>query len=341
VTVELLPWIVAGVSLLALFAAVIASTRSQRQLMAAHEESIATKNEQIAALEAQLASLRESESIRFVDRYVAAKNGLEERVRGLQEQLETARDQQDQLRGELADLGLSDRERESEAERLRRDLMRTNDQVRRLEVAIREVASVGPLDVNTIRVELDGRRELAAHIKERLDRLNLETRDRVARRLSRTHRLERLQEDVARVRREIEITRAASSIVDGILGIDTETRRRLARHASDRIEGALQALGDASRRSPISQFVDLLEEQRPDRLLERGGRTSGPGAEREAERDTEPAVDRTSPPPASSEPRIEQGPGSGGAMAAGSRPEDRTGAGAEHRAREAYRSPAV
>lgn len=269
-TVDMVPWIVAAASLIVLLAAVVASVRAQRQLRIAHEESIATKNEQIASLEAQLASLRESESIRFVDRYVAAKKGLEERTANLHDKLDAAREQQEKVRAELEDLNLSDLERESEMDRLLRDLNRTNDQTKRLEMVLREVASVGPMDVETIRVELDGRRELAAHIRERLDRLSAQEHDRLAAHRTRTHQMERLQDDVGGIRRDIEITRAAASIVDGILGIDSDTRKRLARHASDHIEGALQSLADASRRSPISQFVEVLERQRPDRLLSEG-----------------------------------------------------------------------
>jgi predicted nucleic acid-binding Zn-ribbon protein len=339
----MLPWIVAAVTLIVLLASMVAATRAQRQLTAAHEEAVATKNEQISALESQLTSLRESESIRFVDRYVAAKNGLEERLRGLHDEMDAAREQQDHIRGELTDLGLSDRERESEVERLRRDLVLTNDQIRRLEVALREVASVGPLDVNAIRVEMDDRRELAAHIKDRLDRLSLESRDRVAGRLSRTHRLERLDQEVGRIRREIEITRAAASIVDGVLGIDTDTRKRLARHASDRIEGALQSLGDAARRSPIARFVDVLEKQRPDRLLERG-RT----AEQESAGD--PHVSHTMfrpeterPRPETERPRPGTDPGERAESAAPSEPRGHeTGVeGEPWIVRESHRSPAV
>jgi chromosome segregation ATPase len=293
VIAETLPWIVAAASLLALLAALVASVRAQRQLRAVHEESIATKNEQIASLEAQLASLRESESIRFVDRYVGAKSGLDERVKGLHEELESARSQQDRLRSELTDLGLTDRERETEAERLRQDLTRTTDQIRRLELVLREVANVGPMDVDAIRRELDSRRELATHIKERLDRLSLDQRDRLSSRLSRSHRLERLDEEVARLRREIEITRAAASIVDGILGIDTDTRKRLARHATDRIEGALKSLGDLAGRSPIARFVEVLEQQRPDRLLK--GAVGRPARAPEPEPGAPPA---TGPEPA-------------------------------------------
>lgn len=271
----MLPWIVAAVFLLILLVAVVASARAYRQLRVAHEESIATKNEQIASLETQIASLRESESIRFVDRYVAAKKGLEERIVNLSEQLEAARAQQDQIRSELSDLEISGRERESETDRLQRDLARTMDQVRRLEMVLREVANVGPMDVNAIRVELDGRRELSSHIRERLDRLSLKDQERLAQRRSKIQRLERLNEEVARWRRDIEITRAAASIIDGILGLDSETRKRLARHASEHIDSALQSLGDAARRSPISQFVDVLERQRPDRLLE-GGKPAAP-----------------------------------------------------------------
>lgn len=290
----MLPWLVAAVSLIVLLVVVVTSARGQRQLRVAHEESIATKNEQIAALEAQLASLRESESIRFVDRYIAAKKGLEERIANLHEGLEAAREQQDQVRGELSDLGLAERERESETDRLRRDLHRTTDQIRRLELVLREVASVGPMDVEAIRGELDNRRELAGHISERLDRLGLEEQDRVAGRRSRTQRLERLNVEVAEARREIEITRAAASIVDGILGIDSETRKRLARHASEHMESALQALGDAARRSPISRFVDILERPRPGRLLERG-KATGPATP--ADPDEGKARDATTPEP--------------------------------------------
>lgn len=296
---DMLPWIVAIASLIVLLISLVASARGERQLRVAHEESIATKNEQIASLEAQFASLRESESIRFVDRYLAAKKGLEERTANLHERLESAREQQEKLHGELSDLGLSDRERESETDRLQRDLHRTTDQIRRLELVLREVASVGPMDVETIRVELDGRRELSAHIRERLERLSFEEQDRLAARRSRAHKLEGLQEEAAKARRDIEITRAAASIVDGILGIDSETRKRLARHASDHIDGALQALGDASRRSPISQFVDVLEQQRPDRLLERGR----PAAAEAEEEKPGPGPDRSPAP----EPGIESG----------------------------------
>jgi chromosome segregation ATPase len=285
----MLPWIVAAVFLLLLLAGFVSSARSQRELRVAHEESIATKNEQIAALEAQLGSLRESESIRFVDRYIAAKKGLEERIANLHEGLEAAREQQDQVRGELSDLGLADRERESETDRLRRDLARTTDQIRRLELVLREVASVGPMDVEPIRAELASRRDLAGHISERLDRLSLEEQDRVAGRRSRTLRLERLNVEVAEARREIEITRAAASIVDGILGIDSDTRKRLARHASEHMESALQSLGDVARRSPISRFVDILERPRPGRLLERGSPTPAGPAE-SVDRETERAA---------------------------------------------------
>jgi hypothetical protein len=270
VTADMLPWIAAAIFLLVLLVAVVASARAQRQLRVAHEESIATKNEQIASLETQVASLRESESIRFVDRYVAAKKGLEERVKNLSEELEKARSQQDQIRGEISDLEISGRERESESDRLQRDLARTMDQIRRLEMVLREVANVGPMDVEAIRVELDARRELSSHIRGRLERLSLHDQERLAMRQSQHQRLERLNEEVARSRRNIEITRAAASIIDGILGLDSDTRKRLAQHASEHIDSALQSLGDAARRSPISQFVEVLERQRPDRLLEGG-----------------------------------------------------------------------
>jgi chromosome segregation ATPase len=294
----MLPWIVAAVSLIVLLVAMVASARGQRQLRVAHEESIATKNEQIASLEAQLASLRGSESIRFVDRYVAAKKGLEERTASLHEQLESSREQTDKLRDELNDLGLSDRERESEMDRLLRDLSRTSDQIRRLELVLREVASVGPMDVETIRVELDSRRELSAHIRERVDRLSAQEHDRNAARESRTHQLERLNEEAARLRRDIEITRTAASVVDGILGIDADIRKRLARHVTDHIDEALQSLGDVARRDPISHLVDVLEQQRPDRLLERG-RAAAPAEAHEADAPVvppEPQVEARSGP---------------------------------------------
>lgn len=322
-TADMVPWIVASIPLLLLVVAMIASSRSQRQLGAAHEESIATKNEQIATLEAQLASLRESESVRFVDRYIGAKNGLEERVRGLQEQLDAAREQQKATQSDLADLGLSDQEREREGERLQRDLMMTNDQIRRLNVALREVASVGPVDVAPIQVELDNRNELAEHIQERLDRLNLEGRERMAIWQNRTKRLEGLNEEVARLRREIEVTRAASSIVDGVLGIDSDTRKRLSRHASDRIEGALQSLGDAAKRNPISRFVDVLEQQRSERLLESGKAAPPPSEPPKARDEAGRAEDRPATVRVNLDPAVER---------AGSRPED---AGAEEERPEA------
>jgi chromosome segregation ATPase len=297
--IDMLPWIVAAASLIVLLVATVGSARAQSQLRVAHEESIATKNEQIASLEAQLASLRESESIRFVDRYLAAKKGLEDRTSNLNQLLETAREQQDKLRDELSDLGLTEGERESEKDRLLRDLNRTSDQIRRLELILREVAHVGPMDVNPIRAELDGRRELSAHIQDRLERLTSQEQDRVAARRSRTQTLERLNEEASGYRRDIEITRAAASIVDGILGIDSDTRKRLARHAAQQIKGALETLGDAARRDPISKFVDVLEQQRPDRLLHHG-KPAAPPVAQEGEASSEPGASLLTP-----EPRVE------------------------------------
>ncbi len=274
----MLPWVVASVLALVLLLAIVAAIRSQRQLVAAQEDALAAKYEQIATLESQLASLRESESIRFVDRYVAAKNGLEERVRALHEQLDKVHEQQDQIRTELGDLELTDLEREEEVQRLRRDLMLVSDQARRLESALKEVTSLGLVDVEAIRLELEDRRELAGHIQERLDRLSLHSRDRNSRRLSRTKRLERLDHEVARLRREIDITRAAASTVDGILGIDGDTKRLLARLATERLEGVMKPLDDLADGSPIARFVQVLEKQRPDRLLEQGATERAPEA---------------------------------------------------------------
>ena len=274
----MLPWIVAAASLVVLLVAFLAAARTQRQLHVAHEESIASKSEQISSLEAQLASLRESESIRFVDRYVTARKGLEERTANLSKLLESTREEQDKLRDELNDLSLTDSERESEKDRLLRDLSRTSDQIRRLEMVLREVVNVGVTDVNAIQAELAGRRELSTHIHERLERLSAQAHDRQAAHQSRTLKLDQLHGESAKLRREIEVTRAAASIVDGILGMDSETRKRLARHATSQIQNALDALGDAAGRDPISKFVDILEKQRPDRLLERGKETAEPEA---------------------------------------------------------------
>ena len=295
-TADMLPWIVAAASLAALLVAMVSSARAQRQLRVAHEEFIATKNGQIASLDAQLASLRESESIRFVDRYLAAKKGLEERIANLSKLLDSAREEQDKLRDELGDLGLSDGERESEKERLLRDLNRASDQIRRLEVILREVANVGVMDVNAIHGELANRRELSVHIRERLERLTAQEHDRLAARESRTHKLEQLHGEAAKLRREIEITRAATSIVDGILGMDSETRKRLARHATYQIQGALDALGDAAGRDPISRFVEIVEKQRPDRLLHGGAPAAAAEARETRESDVPPAPE-TAPEP--------------------------------------------
>ena len=316
----MLAWIVAAIALVALVAAIVVSSRAQRQLRLVHEETIASKNEQIASLEAQLVALRESESLRFVDRYVAAKKGLEERTSNLHDKLEAIRAEQDKLRVELNDLDLSEVERETEMERLRRDLQKTTDQIRRLELVLREVTAVGLMDVEPIRVELDGRRELASHIRGRLERLDLEEHDRVSLRRSRTQKLEKLNEEAARIRRDLEITKAAAGIVDGILGIDAETRKRLAQHASEQIDGALKLIGEAADRGPLSKFIDVFEQQRPDRLLERG-KPSAPTGDGQAA-DGEPAavgaVPTATAPPS---PAVD----STGEASAGSRPEPTIG----------------
>ena len=84
--------------------------------------------------------------------------------------------------------GLSESDRRSEKDRLLNDLHCTTDQIRRLEMVLREVANVGPMDLNSIHAELDSRRNLSAR-RERIpdhdrDRPLLRLLDEISRMLA-------------------------------------------------------------------------------------------------------------------------------------------------------------
>lgn len=268
-------------------------SRWTREYRETAEQAARAKDQQIASLEQQLGFVRELESVRFTERYIATKKGLEERVSALRTQAADARAGRENAHKQIEDLTLDAETRAREVERLRSDLIRANQEAQRLEQIVQAVHTVGPISIDEIRTELSKRRRLAAHIKGRLEMLGMAGEAKAAEVERLRSVIEEKKRVAERLARETEITRAAGAIVDAMLGIDADAREKLARHIGDQLEDSVRRLTDLRGRDPIADFLDAIERgrKRDGRLLGTGEATAtAPGARtpRPADRSTAP-----------------------------------------------------
>src|SRR5512140_2425389 len=118
----------------------IASLRSMREHRAAtalalraKEEAAEVLSQEVARLDDHIVALRELDSIRFAQRYIEAKSGLESQVVDLSGRLEAARERKETLHRELGRMLADDETRGIETGRLRAELIRAQQEANRLE----------------------------------------------------------------------------------------------------------------------------------------------------------------------------------------------------------------
>lgn len=266
----------AVVALLALATAAIAwvsKIRSDRQHRIDLDEATRIRDKQIHTLEQQVDFLRQLEAIKFVERYIATRRGLQHRLDRLVADVEAGHAREKEIEREIRELSRSDEERDEDVQRLRAELSRNQQEAHRLEQAIDAVYSIGEIQVDDIRKEVARRRRLAVELKGRIERLALDADSKVAEIARLRSELETGREAMESLKRELELTRSAGPIVDGLLGIDEE----LADQVDDIDHNLAQAgldLGSDADAETVGHFLSVVERERSQR-----GRLLGAGDE--------------------------------------------------------------
>lgn len=262
------------VALLALATAAIAwvsKIRSDRGHRIALDEAVRTRDKQIQALEQQVDFLRQLEAVKFVERYIATRRGLQQRLDRLVADVEAGVAREREIEREIQELSRSDEERHGDVQRLRAELSRNQQEAHRLEQAIDAVYSIGEIQVDEVRREVARRRRLAVEIKGRIERLALDAEAKVAEIARLRSELESGHEGMDALKRELDLTRSAGPIVDGLLGIDEELADRVDDIDHNLAQAGLD-LGSGADADTVGHFLSVVERERSQR-----GRLLGAG----------------------------------------------------------------
>ncbi len=242
----------------------IVSLRSIREHRAATAQALRAKDEaaevlsqEIARLDDHIVALRDLDSIRFAQRYIEAKTGLEGRVTELTGKLQSVRDRRETLQRELDRMLADDDTRNTETGRLRVELIRAQQEARRLEQILESLSEVGPIPADDVLAELTRRRQTQIEMRGRLDRLSLAGVAREAALGMMRDELDSAHVEERELERDLEIANSAAPVLDGLLGIDADV--------TDRLHELQARLGDPLRL--------LAESRQNDRFLRAIGAT--------------------------------------------------------------------
>ncbi|HSM34964.1 MAG TPA: hypothetical protein VK837_01090 [Longimicrobiales bacterium] len=284
------------VALLALVTAAVAwvsKIRSDRQHRLAFEEASRTRDKQIQALEQQVDFLRQLEAVKFVERYIATRRGLQQRLDRLVADVEAGHAREREIEREIRELSQTDEERDGDVQKLRAELSRNQQEAHRLEEAIDAVYSIGEIQVDDVRREVARRRRLAVELKGRIERLGLDSEAKVAEIARLRAELEAGRDTMESLKRELDLTRSAGPIVDGLLGIDEELADRVDDIDHNLAQAGLD-LGSGADAETVGHFLAVVERERSQRgrLLGAGAEAAAPATISEEERDTPAALER-------------------------------------------------
>jgi predicted nuclease with TOPRIM domain len=284
------------VALLALVTAAVAwvsKIRSDRQHRLAFEEASRTRDKQIQALEQQVDFLRQLEAVKFVERYIATRRGLQQRLDRLVADVEAGHAREREIEREIRELSQTDEERDGDVQKLRAELSRNQQEAHRLEQAIDAVYSIGEIQVDDVRREVARRRRLAVELKGRIERLGLDSEAKVAEIARLRAELEAGRETMDSLKRELDLTRSAGPIVDGLLGIDEELADRVDDIDHNLAQAGLD-LGSGADAETVGHFLAVVERERSQRgrLLGAGAGAPAPAAANDEDRDVPAALER-------------------------------------------------
>ena len=219
------------------------------------EGQLEGKEETLTALREEVELLREMDSVRFADRYLETKSGLEQRLHRLETRRDRWKARLEEEQGKLAELELSSEQKAEEIQQLRSELTKNQLDSRTLDEALQTVSSLGEIPVSDLRSALARRRRRQAEVTARLEQLTLDG-DAKSTEMERLNaEIERARKEVEVVEREIEITRAAGPILDSLLGVTAEMKDRLGA-VEERLERSMRSLSRAPGRDPIADFLD-------------------------------------------------------------------------------------
>lgn len=252
----------------------IVSLRSIREHRAATEQALRAKEEaaevlsqEVARLDDHIGALHELDSIRFAQRYIEAKSGLEGRVTELSGKLSAAHNRKETLRRELDRMLPDDSSRAVEAGRMRAELIRAQQEAHRLEQILESLSEVGPIPADHVRAELTRRRETQIELRGQLDRLSLAGVAReAALDLLRTE-LESARAEERELERDLEIAHSAAPVLDGLLGITADVTDRL-QDLQARLGDPLRVLADSRQGNRFLRAIGAPRADGGSRLIE-------------------------------------------------------------------------
>ena len=273
----------------------IASLRSIREHRAATEQTLRAKEEaaevlsqEVARLDDHIVALRQLDSIRFAQRYIDAKSGLESRVVELSGKLKATRERKETLQRELDRMLADDKTRGEETGRLRAELIRAQQEAKRLEQILDSLSEVGPIPADHVLAELTRRRQAQIELRGRLDRLSLSG-------VAREAALDMLRDEVQSAgseerefERDLEIAHSAAPVLDGLLGITADVTDRL-RDVQAQLGIPLRVLADAHQGDRLLRAIGAPQPQVGGRLIE-GPRGAEPEGARAVQAPSEAAA---------------------------------------------------
>jgi len=203
---------------------------SMDQTVRAKDQAIQSRDEQLESnkgatdsLKQEIAFLKELDSVRFAQRYLATKNALEQRLNRLGTHRTRWRERAKDVQRRLEELALSREQKTTELSSLRSELAKTLHDSRTLEQALQAVSTLGAIPVADLQAALSRRRRKQSEISSRLEQLGLEGEEKVTEMERLSREADRARAEADRLEREIEITRAAGPILDSLLGVTSRS----------------------------------------------------------------------------------------------------------------------
>jgi chromosome segregation ATPase len=230
------------------------AVRAKDQAIQARDQQLDANQGAVDSLKQEIAFLKELDSVRFAQRYLATKNALEQRLNRLSTHRTRWRERAKDVQRRLDELALSREQKGTELASLRSELAKTLHDSRTLEQALQAVSTLGAIPVADLQAALSRRRRKQAEISSRLEQLGLEGEEKVTEMERLNRESERARAEAERLEREIEITRAAGPIVDSLLGVTSEMRDKIGVIA-DQLDESMRSLSAFRGSSQIAEFL--------------------------------------------------------------------------------------
>jgi chromosome segregation ATPase len=247
------------------------AVKAKDQAIQARDQQLEANKGSVDSLKQEIAFLKELDSVRFAQRYLATKNALEQRLNRLNTHRTRWRERAKDVQRRLEELQLSREQKGTELAALRSELAKTLHDSRTLEQALQAVSTLGAIPVADLQAALSRRRRKQAEISSRLEQLGLEGEEKVTEMERLNREAERARAEADRLEREIEITRAAGPILDSLLGVTAEMRDKIG-GIEDQLDESMRSLSAFRGSSQIAEFLRAAAHstREPARLLGAG-----------------------------------------------------------------------